>query len=359
MIYENIHAMMIATVLFLLINDSNVNAFTIRLIPRMVTTNNLNTMGYTSQFTTSTPLGSSLPGSSSSSTGACASGTSTVSDTLMEVIATSSQKPQPVLSGSLPFTSSIVDNCHLSYMDATTHQLNIMKEYNFISNDVEEKFYTRTSDVKPAQIANMKFSNDIFRNVRMTYFDGGDGVQVYNSLFYPSYEYDLPLLGIDLISLGRKRVLAVVDFQPLHPTEEYSNKYIDHLTPIREKYESLQGTLSGKIYDDTSFFSKNMLFGRYSDESKVDSDVIPAFKEYLNAYMNMAKDAVPVFDDSRMAEVKERQKAYDVYSAIKDPAVGLFDAYFGKEWSRSFVHDYLFELSDIEDQADPIHKLSS
>ena len=57
----------------------------------------------------------------------------------------------------------------------------------------------------------------------MTYFDGGDGVQVYNSLFYPSYQYDLPLLGIDLISLGRKRVLAVVDFQPLHPNEEYSN----------------------------------------------------------------------------------------------------------------------------------------
>lgn len=42
------------------------------------------------------------------------------------------------------------------------------------------------------------------------------------------------------------------------------------------------------------------------------------------------------------------QAAYDTYSAIKDPAVGLFDAYFGKEWSKSFVHDFLFTLSETE-----------
>lgn len=42
--------------------------------------------------------------------------------------------------------------------------------------------------------------------------------------------------------------------------------------------------------------------------------------------------------------VKERQQKYDEYSALKDPAVGLFDAYFGKEWSHSFVHDFLFSL---------------
>ena len=37
--------------------------------------------------------------------------------------------------------------------------------------------------------------------------------------------------------------------------------------------------------------------------------------------------------------------AYDVYSAEKDPAVGLFDAYFGKAWSDEFVHSFLFGLS--------------
>ena len=89
------------------------------------------------------------------------------------------------------------------------------------------------------------------------------------------------MLGIDLISLGKGRILSVIDFQPLHPTGEYSAKYISPLTKIRQKYPDLQGTLSGKIYDDTSFFSKNMLFGRFTDESKLTSVVLPAFNEYL------------------------------------------------------------------------------
>ena len=196
----------------------------------------------------------------------------------------------------------------------------------------------------------MCFHNDKFRKVRLTYFDAGDNVQVFNSLWYPSFEYDIPLLGMDLISLGKGRILSVIDFQPLHPTNEYSGKYISHLTPIRNKYPDLQGTLSGKIYDDTSFFSKNMLFGRFTDESKLTPVVLPAFTDYLREYVALMDRAVPDSRPESMAVVKQRQTAYDEYSALKDPAVGLFDAYFGKEWSASFVHDFLFAFSEQQHQ---------
>jgi hypothetical protein len=153
------------------------------------------------------------------------------------------------------------------------------------------------------------------------------------------------MLGIDLISIGKNRVLSVIDCQPLHPTEEYSAKYSTPFAKIRSKYADLQGTLSGKIYDDTSFFSKQMLFGRFTDESKLTSVVQPAFEEYLNSYLTLMDTVVPDYREESMQVVKERQTAYDIYSAMKDPAVGLFDAYFGKEWSASFVHDFLFSFS--------------
>jgi 15,16-dihydrobiliverdin:ferredoxin oxidoreductase len=210
--------------------------------------------------------------------------------------------------------------------------------------------------VKPAKIGNLCFRGGNFRKIRVTYFDAGDGVQVFNTLWYPKYEYDIPLLGIDLISLGTSRVLTVIDTQPLYPTEEYNQKYIAGFKGIRDKYPDLQGVLSGKIYDDTSFFSKQMLFGRFTDESKVRPVVYPAFEEYLNAYLNLAEGATPNHDARAIDAVKARQTEYDKYSALKDPAVGLFDAYFGKEWSHSFVHDFLFDLSDslVKDSA-PVH----
>ena len=249
---------------------------------------------------------------------------------------------QPV---KLPWNESIQSSRTLSYMPMLQNQLNLMKSHNIESLPTDEKFAYKSSELKPARISSMTFKSSIFRKIRLTYFDGGDSVQVLNSLWYPDYCYDLPMLGIDLISLGKSRVLSVIDLQPLHPTTEYSDKYIAPLKNIRDKYPDLQGTLSGKIYDDTSFFSKNLLFGRFTDESKLHNIVEPAMNEYLEYYLNLAENAVPNKSDESIKIVSERQKQYDIYSASKDPAVGLFDAYFGKEWSSSFVHDFLFELS--------------
>jgi 15,16-dihydrobiliverdin:ferredoxin oxidoreductase len=256
-------------------------------------------------------------------------------------------------SKALPWKQSVVLERELVYMPMLEQQLNVIKAMKMEEVTVDEKFIYRKSDNKPAVIGNLCFKNERFRSVRLSYFDAGDACQVFNSLWYPSYEYDIPLLGVDLISLGKNRVLSVIDFQPLHPTSEYSAKYIQPLTKIRDKYSDLKGTLSGKFYDDTSFFSKNMLFGRFTDESKLKSVVLPAYNEYLNEYIKLMDKAVPNNNAKEMEIVKNRQIAYDVYSAAKDPAIGLFDAYFGKEWSASFVHDFLFTLSKTNDSGSP------
>jgi hypothetical protein len=104
-----------------------------------------------------------------------------------------------------------------------------------IQVSLKEETVFRSSSLKPARIGSMEFRNDKFRKVRMTYFDAGDAVQVFNTLWYPNFEYDLPMLGVDLISLGKNRVLSVVDFQPVQPTEEYHQKYNEHLTCIKAK----------------------------------------------------------------------------------------------------------------------------
>jgi hypothetical protein len=48
------------------------------------------------------------------------------------------------------------------------------------------------------------------------------------------------MFGIDLISLGKGRVLSVIDFQPIHPTAEYSEKYISNMTDVRAKYPGMK-----------------------------------------------------------------------------------------------------------------------
>merc|ERR1712095_71662 len=113
---------------------------------------------------------------------------------------------------------------------------------------------------KKSRIVNLCVSSNEYRKIRMTYYDAGDNTQVFNSVWYPDPAYNLPVLGIDLLAFNRKKYLAVVDFQPLYQDEDkHASTYEHLLAPMKEKYDSLKGRMSSKFYDETQFFSKEML----------------------------------------------------------------------------------------------------
>lgn len=78
----------------------------------------------------------------------------------------------------LPWDKSIVEGRELVYMNALKDQLNMIKSLGMECIALEERFLYQASSVKPARIGNMCFRGDRFRKVRLTYFDGGENVQV-------------------------------------------------------------------------------------------------------------------------------------------------------------------------------------
>lgn len=216
-------------------------------------------------------------------------------------------------------------------------------------NDIDVS-YNENSD-KRARIVNHCYASDEYRKIRMTYYDAGDSVQVFNSVWYPDAKYNLPVLGIDLLSFNRKRYLAIVDFQPLHEEEDdHATTYEHILHPIKDKYDNLKGRMSSKFYDETQFFSKEMLFARFEDGKVVDEDLFPAFKSYVKTHLDLVRNTPPSTDMEDVQHVFDRQKAYDTYSADRDPAAGLFAAMFGKQWAEDFIYDFLFSLSERSEE---------
>ena len=212
-------------------------------------------------------------------------------------------------------------------------------------NDLDVSYNENTE--KKARIVNHCYASEEYRKIRMTYYDAGDSVQVFNSVWYPDAKYNLPVLGIDLLSFNRKKYLAIVDFQPLHQEEEDHSTLYEHiLKPIKNKYDNLKGRMSSKFYDETQFFSKEMLFARFEDGKVVYDDLFPAFKSYVETHVDLVKKTPPATTLKSVEHVFERQQAYDTYSAQRDPAAGLFAAMFGKEWAEDFIYDFLFSLSE-------------
>jgi 15,16-dihydrobiliverdin:ferredoxin oxidoreductase len=253
----------------------------------------------------------------------------------------------------MPWKSSIdpkVEDDELLYMPFWEWQMQFMKDnlenLQVVScSDGKTDFSYNDNTDKKARIVNLCASSSEYRKIRMTYYDAGDNTQVFNSVWYPDPKYNLPVLGIDLLAFNRKKYLAIVDFQPLHEDEaDHASTYEHILRPIKEKYDSLKGRMSSKFYDETQFFSQEMLFARFDDEAIVGNDLAPAFQAYVKAHLDLVKSTQPAPQDA--AKTLERQKAYDTYSAERDPATGLFTAMFGGEWAGDFVHNFLFSMSE-------------
>lgn len=252
----------------------------------------------------------------------------------------------------MPWKSSIdstVKDEELLYMPFWEWHMSFMKE-NLTNlrvqscTDGKTDFSYNENTKKKSRIVSMCASSDEYRKIRMTYYDAGDNTQVYNAVCYPDPSYNLPVLGIDLLAFNRKKYLAIVDFQPIHENEaDHAMKYEHILNPIKEKYDSLKGRMSSKFYDETQFFSQEMLFARFDDESIVKDDLFPAFKSYVETHLDLVRNIEPNNDESNF--VLGRQKAYDMYSAERDPATGLFTAMFGEDWANDFVHNFLFSMS--------------
>jgi len=201
------------------------------------------------------------------------------------------------------------------------------------------------SDSQPARIESWNYQADGFRKIRSTYIDAGLPAQVFNSVWYPDPAYDLPLLGIDFLSFGKKRVLCILDFQPLSQEPAYLEKYIAPLASIKAKYPGLAGKMSSRFYDENRFFSQELAFGKFDDAGPITSELYPAFVEYLAEYVRAFKAATPETDPAKIAATRAAQAEYDQYSAERDPAVGLFSTYFGADWAEAFTHEFLFSDS--------------
>ena len=186
------------------------------------------------------------------------------------------------------------------------------------------------------------------RRWRVTRLDAGDSLQVLNSVAYPHYSADIPIMGIDLLWFEKKqKLVAILDFQPLVQNQEYFDRYFDGLKKLRDRFTDFNSDIKSNIYDPTKYFSPWALFckGGSFEMEKILPNVFRSFLEsyWLNFDLYKLKK-----NQIKSEEVRLLHIDYDKYSAEKDPAHGLFSGYFGKEWSDKYMKEFLFPLS-LED----------
>jgi phycoerythrobilin:ferredoxin oxidoreductase len=181
------------------------------------------------------------------------------------------------------------------------------------------------------------------RQIRAAHVQGGNALQVLNFVIFPRLNYNLPFFGADLVTLPGGHLIAL-DMQPLFHDPAYQATYSDPILPIFESYQQKLPWGGDFPEEASAFFSPAFLWTRPKETEAVETDVFAAFKDYLNAYLNFVDQAEPVTDAEDLANIEAAQLRYLRYRAEKDPARGMFNRFYGPEWTEEYIHGFLFDL---------------
>jgi phycoerythrobilin:ferredoxin oxidoreductase len=188
------------------------------------------------------------------------------------------------------------------------------------------------------------YQSSKLRQIRAAHVQGGGALQVLNFVIFPQLNYDLPFFGGDLVTLPGGHLIAL-DMQPLFRDDPaYQAKYTQPILPIFEAYKPHLPWGGDFPEEARPFFSPAFLWTRPQATEVVETHVFEAFKAYLQAYLDFVEQAQPVTDAIALQNIEQAQRRYMQYRAEKDPARGMFNRFYGSEWTEEYIHGFLFDL---------------
>ncbi|WP_424098461.1 phycoerythrobilin:ferredoxin oxidoreductase [Moorena producens] len=210
----------------------------------------------------------------------------------------------------------------------------------------ERKFATVGKGKKQQDVltTSYAFAAPKIRQIRAAHVQGGAALQVLNFVIFPHLNYDLPFFGADLVTLPGGHLIAL-DMQPLFRDDPaYQARYTEPILPIFKAHQQHLPWGGDFPEEATPFFSPAFLWTRPKETDVVENRVFAAFKDYLTAYLDFVDQAELITDSEHLKAIKEAQLRYLGYRAEKDPARGMFQRFYGSEWTEEYIHGFLFDL---------------
>lgn len=196
------------------------------------------------------------------------------------------------------------------------------------------------------QLENRAYSSRAFRKLHIEVATRQDGLQVFHCVMFPRLEFDLPILSMDLVAMGGKVSLAIVDPCPLTPDLQLPPFYANPVSELQGKYdlESNRGVPDwGK-----AIFSPLCVIMR--PESSED---LGRFLKYTLAltqlHVQIAKIAHPVSPAQRrrLSMLHAGHRRYCDKQLENDKTRRVLEAAFGAEIGEAYMKEVMFDCGPL------------
>lgn len=213
-------------------------------------------------------------------------------------------------------------------------QLKILNESKFEEIHVNLDFRKKISKKKNGIIQNYNFKNNYFRKVRLSYFKSDDK-QMFNSAWYPLYEYECPILTIDIVNFGRNESLFFLNLVEIYKTNDYKKRYINPFLEIKKNYTKFDNNASKYLHlmPFNNFLSKPYLYAKLN-KTEIETIVPIVLEKYFTIYLNyfIKRPVDRYYIETKHREYNNFRKNIDSNFIIKE--------YFDDDWFKRLIIDY-------------------
>jgi len=165
-------------------------------------------------------------------------------------------------------------------------------------------------------------------------------MKMYTLMIRPDYNYNLPVLSVDFIFIGKKRVFVIEVIDPAKIDDENKRVHYDRMRVWQDTVKQYEQSPTKDWYKD---FLTDFSIHIKADETK-DAELFKIYQTFLEAYLDMAKNAQPLSPELR-DKVKVGFETYvDTLLGKGGPAVDVFKKFLGPDGQKEYVRTVMFGL---------------
>jgi hypothetical protein len=166
-------------------------------------------------------------------------------------------------------------------------------------------------------------------------------IRMYTLLLRPAYDYNLPMLSVDIIAIpGGKRVYVMELIDPARIDDANKNACYDKM---RKLSAELKGFAPVGLRDWFKDFVADVSI-HANAKAEDDDKLLAIFQGYLDAYIEMTKNAQKL-DTEQSRKVRQ---GFDLYVTTLlekgGPAVDVFKKLLGPEKQQEYIRTVMFGL---------------
>ncbi len=163
-------------------------------------------------------------------------------------------------------------------------------------------------------------------------------MKMHTLLFVPDSRYNLPLMSVDIIFMGKRRVFVIEIIDPAGIEDENIRKHYARMRKLKPAAELLREAPVTRWYKDIVMdFSIHTKLDRNADEL-----ILATYKNYMDAYAAMVAEAQPTAPEIS-STIREKQEWYaETLTNQGGPAVDLLAKMMGREKQREYTWTVMF-----------------